>query len=110
MTISGANAKPVLVRGIGPTLAAFGVADALRRPQLTLYQGGVVVAQNTNWTAAANALEIARRAAEVGAFNLTGGSGDAALLLELAPGNYTAQVAGVEGDTGAALLEVYELP
>ncbi|MBL9208972.1 MAG: Ig-like domain-containing protein [Opitutaceae bacterium] len=110
MTVAGNRPKPVLVRGIGPTLAAFGVGDALRRPQLTLFQGGAVVAQNANWTAAPNALEIARRAAEVGAFNLAGGSGDAALLLELAPGNYTAQVAGVDGDTGAALLEVYELP
>lgn len=110
MTISGAAAKPVLIRGVGPSLAAFGIDGALRRPQLTVFQGTTVVARNVNWTADANALELARRAAEVGAFTLPGGSGDAALLLTLAPGNYTAQVAGVDGDTGVALLEVYELP
>lgn len=110
MTVAGTAPKPVLVRGIGPTLATFGVVGALRRPQLTLFRDGAVVARNGNWTAEPNALEIARRSAEVGAFALPGGSGDAALLLELAPGNYTAQVAGIDGDTGAALLEVYELP
>ena len=46
----------------------------------------------------------------VGAFPLPGGSRDAALLVQLMPGMYTAQVSGVNGTTGVALVEVYEAP
>ncbi|MCX6933142.1 MAG: hypothetical protein NTZ29_10720 [Verrucomicrobia bacterium] len=37
-------------------------------------------------------------------------SRDAALIVTLAPGNYTAQVSGVNDTTGVALIEIYELP
>jgi len=37
-------------------------------------------------------------------------SADSALILNLPSGAYTAQVTGVAGATGTALLEVYELP
>jgi pectin methylesterase-like acyl-CoA thioesterase len=111
MTISGNAPKPVLVRAIGATLTSFGLSGALTRPQLTLFSAqGSPVAQNINWTAATNALDIARIAAQVGAFPLTTGSSDAAMLLELAPGNYTAQVTGIGGTTGVALVEIYEVP
>ena len=55
-----------------------------------------------------DALEIARLSAVAGAFPLVTGSGDAALLARLEPGNYTAQVNGAAGETGVALLEIYE--
>ena len=35
---------------------------------------------------------------------------DIALIVTLAPGNYTAQVSGVNATTGVALIEIYELP
>jgi hypothetical protein len=110
LTVAGAAPKPVLVRGIGPALAAFGVEGALARPRLTVYRGSEVLAVNNGWTASDQALELARAGAVVGAFPLVTGSGDAALLLELAPGNYTAQVSGPPGVGGVALLEVYEVP
>ena len=43
----------------------------------------------------------------VGAFSLTDGSDDAALIVELSPGAYTAKVKGVGGTTGVCLVEVY---
>jgi hypothetical protein len=46
----------------------------------------------------------------VGAFALTPGSRDAALLTTLAPGSYTVQVSGADGGTGEALVEIYEVP
>ena len=53
--------------------------------------------------------QITAEAALVGAFPWnTPGSKDSALLLTLPPGAYTAQVSGVTGDTGVALVEVYE--
>jgi len=46
----------------------------------------------------------------VGAFALPAGSKDAALLLDLPAGIYTAHVAGADGGTGVALLEIYRVP
>jgi pectin methylesterase-like acyl-CoA thioesterase len=107
-TIAGSAPKAVLIRGIGPALGAFGVEGALRRTVLTLYRGQTVLAANSGWTASSDALEVARLAAVAGAFPLVTGSGDAALLARLEPGNYTAQVTGPAGESGVALLELYE--
>ena len=107
-TIAGSEPKAVLVRGIGPALGAFGVDGALRKATLTLFRGQTVVAANAGWTSSRDALEIARLAAVAGAFPLVTGSGDAALIVRLEPGNYTAQVTGDTGGSGVALLELYE--
>jgi hypothetical protein len=48
--------------------------------------------------------------AGVGAFALPNASRDAALVATLPAGSYTAQVSGVGGLTGDAIIEVYELP
>ena len=48
--------------------------------------------------------------AQVGAFALAADSKDSALIVTLPPGGYTAQVSGVGGTTGIALVEVYEVP
>ena len=114
--ISGTLPKRVLIRGVGPTLGGFGVAGTLADPQLALFtQGGAVIATNDNWStpvtaSAADAAQLAAAAAAVGAFAYTPASKDAALLLNLAPGPYTVQVGGVANTTGAALVEVYEVP
>ena len=47
---------------------------------------------------------------KVGAFALAPGSRDAALLISLPPGAYTAQLSGASGGTGTGLIEVYEVP
>ncbi len=48
--------------------------------------------------------------AQTGAFALPGASSqDAALLITLPPGSYTAQVSGVNSTTGVALVEIYEV-
>jgi pectin methylesterase-like acyl-CoA thioesterase len=107
-TIAGSAPKAVLIRGIGPALEAFGVEGALRNVALTLFREQTRVAANAGWTSSRDALEVARLAATAGAFPLVTGSGDAALLVRLEPGNYTAQVTGSAGDSGVALLEIYE--
>lgn len=53
---------------------------------------------------------ITSAAATSGAFALPAGTKDAAVVLTLAPGAYTALVSGADGSTGVALVEVYELP
>lgn len=109
---SGTANRTVLVRAIGPTLAAFGVTDALAQPVLSVYQGTRLVATNTAWGgvngASADALTDAFDRA--GAFRLVDeGSRDAALILSLPPGAYTVQVKSADAAGGSALLEVYEL-
>jgi hypothetical protein len=106
--VGGATPAKVLVRGIGPTLGAFGVPGTVVDPQLTLFNSSSVkIGENNDWAGTA---ELTAAFANVGAFALPATSKDAALLVTLAPGNYTAQVTGVNGTTGVALVEVYEVP
>ena len=107
-TIGGTTEKTVLVRAVGPTLAGLGVSDVLVDPRLEVYSAaGARLAGNDNWVASENLLTAA---ASVGAFALPSGSADAAVLVTLQPGSYTAQVSGVGDRTGVALVEVYEVP
>ena len=108
--VSGTVPKRVLVRGVGPALAAFGVTGALADPRLEVYREGSVVGRNDNWEDGAAGGSIAAASTSVGAFALAAGSRDAAILLNLFPGAYTAQVSGAGDQTGTALVEVYEAP
>lgn len=111
IVITGNSPKKILIRATGPALAAFGVSGALTDPLLKLYQGDAVLRQNDNWSdSATEAALIAAAGSATGAFALTPGTKDAALLITLEPGAYTAQVSGVAGAAGAALVEVYEVP
>jgi hypothetical protein len=107
-TISGNVPRRVLIRGVGPGLAPFGVTGALANPALAIYRGSAVVADNDDW-GGGDTLATAFRA--VGAFALPSASSrDSALLVTLNPGSYTAQLTGVNNTTGVALIEVYEAP
>ncbi|MBL9202008.1 MAG: hypothetical protein JNL39_15970 [Opitutaceae bacterium] len=105
VTIAGTGPRNVLIRAVGPTLAAFGVAGTLADPKLEVYSGTTKIAENDNWAAS-----LAPTFDSVGAFQLTAGSRDAALVIALQPGSYTVQVPGADGGTGEALVELYELP
>jgi hypothetical protein len=101
----------VLIRAVGPTLASYSVSGVLAQPTLTVFDSsGNPVATNTGWSTNSNAAAIATETAAVGAFALPAGSADCALLLTLQPGAYTAQVSGVGGTSGIALVEAYLAP
>jgi len=105
--VGGTTSETVLIRASGPALIAFGVTGTLPDPKLQLYSGSALLQTNTGWGGNA---EISNAASSVGAFAWTNlSSNDSALLITLSPGAYTAQVSGVSGDTGVALVEVYEL-
>jgi hypothetical protein len=106
--IGGSTARTVLIRASGPALAAFGVSGTLPDPQLQLYSGTNILDSNDGW---GGDPEIASAATSVGAFAWSSStSNDSAILVTLPPGPYTAQVSGASGDTGIALVEVYEVP
>ncbi len=105
--IVGDVPKRILVRAIGPTLAAFGVNGALSDPRLRLFENASLRAENDNW-GGSSALSDAFR--QTGAFALAENSGDAAIVATLLPGTYTAQIVGNGDTTGVALVEIYEVP
>src|SRR6476660_3431322 len=101
--INGDSPKSVIVRALGPTLAGFGIAEALNDPMLDLRDGaGNQIATNDNW-----------RDSQHQAITDTGVSlandSEAALVSTLAQVNYTAIVSGKAKTAGVSLVEVYEL-
>jgi hypothetical protein len=108
MVIGGATSKTVLIRASGPALKQFSVAGTLPDPQLQIFDSsGRMIASNNGWGADT---QIATVASSVGAFSWgSSATPDSALLLTLPPGAYTAQVSGASGDTGVALVEVYDV-
>ena len=109
--IGGTAPKQVLVRAVGPGLAAVGVAGGLADPQLAVVPLGknFTVASNDNWGDGAQTAALQAAFSAVGAFALTVGSKDAALVMRLPPGGYTVQVSGAARTTGPVLVEVYDL-
>lgn len=110
--VSGNTAKKVLIRGVGPSLASVGVTSGfLADPLLTLVRGeNVMVRENDNWETGNDAALITDASTRVGAFPLVAGARDAAILINLPPGTYSAQVSAPGAATGVALIEVYEVP
>ncbi len=109
--VSG-NGKNLLVRGIGPGLAAYGVANVLADPLLSLFNGGSTIAINDDWQTTSVGQpdngQVATVAARVGAFALIAGSKDAALLALFNDGAHTTSLVRPTGTTGVALTEIYD--
>ncbi|MBL9205932.1 MAG: choice-of-anchor I family protein [Opitutaceae bacterium] len=91
----------VLMRAVGPGLAAYGVTGALDDPRLALFTGAVQIDTNDDWMGSP---AIASATLAVGAFPLANGSRDAVLLRSLS-GASTLHLAA--RSTGAALIEFY---
>jgi sugar lactone lactonase YvrE len=111
--IGGTTPQTVLIRAAGPALGKFGVAGTLPDPELMIYQSNsdgtnTLIQSNTGWGGNA---QIAAAAASVGAFSWgSAATADSAVLVTLPPGAYTAEVSGASGDSGVALVEVYQVP
>ena len=108
---AGGGARRVLIRAAGPALAVFGVTNPLADPSLAVLDNAgrqVAGGTNDNWESVAPAA-LTSAFVQAGAFPFQAGSRDAALLIDLAPGNYTIQANGVGGVSGIALVEVYDL-
>lgn len=102
--VGGAETKPVVVRALGPSLAEQNVANALADPLLELHDGdGNLLQTNDNWGQGPDAQMI-----QAEGFAPTKAK-EAALQATLGPGNYTVVVSGVNGTSGIALVEIYDL-
>lgn len=110
----GSGTENMLIRGIGPALAAFGVTEFLPDPTLSVVQQNThaILATNSGWGAPLNnQSQVLNADAATGAFPLADvASKDAALVIPLviSSGGYTVQIAGKTGDAGTTLAEVYD--
>ncbi len=93
----------VLIRGIGPSLGAFDIANPLLDPLLELHDSnGATLTTNDNWKDT--------QQTEIEATGLPPtDDNESAILQTLAPGAYTAILRGVIDTTGVGLVEVYNL-
>jgi hypothetical protein len=114
--IGGSTSVMVLVRALGPTLGLppFNVPGALPNPTVTLFSGSTPIASNDDWQTVdplcASSGHTCGGPADITATGLAPPQPlEAALLITLPPGAYTAIVSGV-GGTGVGLVEVYEVP
>lgn len=104
--VGGTGHGRYLIRGVGQELnTQFGITDVLSDPQIKVFDSAQnEIAANDNWDAS-----LAPAMAELGAFSLTAGNRDAALVLQVQAGNaFTVQLSGADGGTGKAIVEVYE--
>ena len=101
--IQGGDDARVVVRALGPSLAAAGVSGALANPRVALYDGnGALVGFNINWKDG--------QAAEITATGLQPSNDlEAALIVTLPAGSYTAVMEGFDGGTGVGLVEIYHI-
>ena len=102
--VTGDTNKKVLIRGIGPSLAASGVPTPLANPTLTLFDNsGNVTMTNDDWRNSPDAAEI------MSSGLAPTDDRESAMIATLAPGQYTAQLAGKDNGTGNGVVEVYDM-
>ncbi|MEO7168615.1 MAG: hypothetical protein ABI787_02520 [Spartobacteria bacterium] len=103
LVVANGSDETIVFRAIGPSLTNFGLTG-LRDPRLDLFdRDGNVLASNDNWQET--------QAAEIAATGLAPSDPlEAAILITLPRGTYTAILAPVEGvPPGVALAELYKL-
>jgi Putative Ig domain len=101
--VSGVTTK-ILLRAIGPSLTAFGVANAVQDTTLELHNGqGATIGSNDDWR---SDQEQAIKDTTIPPTD----DRESAILQSLAPGPFTVILRGKNNTTGVALVEVYALP
>ena len=105
--ITGTDPKRVIIRGIGPSLSAVGITNALQDPTLELHQGGPTLVTNDNWKMRQDGTS---QQAEVEATGIPPANDlESAIVATLNPGAYTAILAGKNDGVGIGLIEAYDL-
>jgi hypothetical protein len=107
--------KKLILRAVGPSLAAFGVATPLRRPVLRIHDAAGNLYENAYSYPAVEggltyAADLSASLARAGVFALPPEAGDIVELRPFEPGVYTATVTSGDGTSGTVLLELYEVP
>jgi arylsulfate sulfotransferase len=102
--VGDVGSATVVVRALGPSLAAYGVSGVLNDPTLTIYDStGSLIASNDNWLENINWFDVRKNSLSPPTER------ESALVLHLPAGAYTAIVRGANDSTGVGLVEVYTL-
>lgn len=102
--VGAVDSSTLMVRALGPSLTAAGVTNPLLDPSVTVYdENGAVLTSNDNWQDDPNALFLEQD--QIAPPN----EAEAATILHLPVGAYTAVTSGVNNGTGVGLVEVYNL-
>ena len=102
--IQGDVFKTVILRAIGPSLSNSGLTGALQDPQMELYGStGALLESNDDWQQSVDSGEI------ISTGLAPADPREAAIVVRLAPGNYTTIISGVNNTTGIGLVESYTL-
>jgi subtilisin family serine protease len=109
LIIHGDRPRRVLIRALGPSLSAYGIANGLANPQLRLFRSdGTTMALNDNWRYVAGT----QLYPAIYRDKLTGFAPlsdlEPLIVATLDPGDYTVQCSGADGGEGVAVIEVYE--
>ena len=100
--ITGNSPKPVVMRGIGPSLAAFGLTDLLLDPILELHgSNGSLIFRNDNW-------KDDQRSLIEGTLFQPSDDRESVILATLTPAAYTAILTGKNNTTGVGVVEAYD--
>jgi hypothetical protein len=101
---NGGGDDRVVVRGLGPSLTAVGVPNAMANPTLELRNSnGTLLISDNDWQ------DNPDQAAEISAAGLAPSNDlESAIAATLSPGAYTALLAGLNDGTGIGLVEVYD--
>jgi hypothetical protein len=104
--IQGGTPRTVVIHGIGPSLAPFGITNALANPTIALIRSSdqAVLATNDNWQTTWNAADI-----QASGFAPSEPL-ESALKMTLNPGAYTVTLQGAGGGTGVGIFAVYLMP
>jgi hypothetical protein len=104
----GGGTAKVIVRALGPSLAASGIQGVLADPTLELRSGnGTLVDSNDNWKTRPDG---SSQQAEIEATTIPPTNDlESAVVQTLSPGNYTAVVRGKSNTVGVGLVETYNL-
>lgn len=97
--VTGNAPKVVIIRALGPSTT---IAGALQDPTLELHNSAGGIVYNDNWR---TTQEQIIKDTTIPPLD----DRESAIVIGLDPGNYTAVVAGKNGATGIALVEVYDL-
>jgi hypothetical protein len=107
--ISGTDPKKVMVRGIGPSLAGFGIADALADPTLEVHDSARTLATNDDWKLRP---DNSSQQAEIESSLLAPTNEKESAIITTLPANnagYTAVLRGKDNSTGIGVVEAYDL-
>ena len=102
--VGAVDSSTVAVRALGPSLGSAGIDNALADPSFTVFdENGSPLGGNDNWQDDPNLFDLEQN--QLAPTNPL----EAATILHLPPGAYTAVTSGVDRPTGVGLIEVYNL-